>query len=89
MINDDSKLSFNLYNLDGTLNETKSVSLPTPLGTNWHEIAGSLFNFTLRYYLDGVEILKVSDTVLYYNLSSNIGDKISIDLSTSGQGTII
>jgi hypothetical protein len=48
------KLELILYNLAGVVSPTQQVTLASPLGKDWHELTGTLFNFNWTFNLDGI-----------------------------------
>ena len=77
---DNLKLEFILYNLAGVASPPQQVTLASPLGKDWHELTGTLFNFNWTFNLDGTELVKTTDTMLYYNLTTSPGSAFTISL---------
>jgi hypothetical protein len=71
----DTALNFTIFTINGIVNSTTSI-LGSNLGRSWHEMSASLFNFTWNFYLDGQLLLTIPDTMLYYNMTSQLGDSL-------------
>ena len=65
------------------------MNLASPLGKDWHELTGTLFNFNWTFNLDGIQLLNTADTILYYNLTTSPGSTFTISLQSSHADTVL